>query len=214
MMEKTLNFLSELKIHNDPAWFMDHIGEYERAKTEVFDLAYLILDELASLDPALNREIDVGRFISSLVIIKPKKNVHYLTYFDLSISPLMNGGNEPVYRIHIDPEGSYISVLFVPDVFGLQITRSFIIKNISELNAALLEAFSAGFLLNDLKKGALPKGYQAGVIGEDYMKLPFYELTCPIDFSKGRDLLISDIISSFALAVQFLQFFRKALGLV
>lgn len=73
-MERTLKFLTELKENNNQGWLMDHIGAYEQAKTEVSELAYLILDQLSLLDLALDREIDVNRFISTLIIIKPKKS--------------------------------------------------------------------------------------------------------------------------------------------
>ncbi|WP_316807025.1 DUF2461 family protein [Pedobacter agri] len=212
-MDKTLKFLTELKDNNDPGWFLDHIGAYEQAKTEVSDLTYLILEQLSLLDSALDSEIDVNRFISTLVVIKPKKKPPYHTFFNLSISPLLNGGNEPVYRLHINPEGSYISVLFEPDVFGLQVIRSFIIKNFDLLQKALTEAYSAGFMLNDVQAGVLPKGYQTGVIGENYIKLPFYELRCPVDLYKKKSHLIADILTSFELAIPFVEFFRKGLGL-
>ncbi|AZI25987.1 DUF2461 family protein [Pedobacter sp. G11] len=212
-MERTLKFLTALKENNNQGWLMDHIGAYEQAKTEVSELAYLILDQLSLLDLALDCEIDVNRFISTLIIIKPKKKLPYHTLFNISISPLLNGGNEPVYRLHINPEGSYMSVLFEPDVFGLQVIRSFIVKNIDLLEKALTEVYSAGFVLNDAQAGALPKGYQTGVIGENYIKLPFYELRCPLDLCKERSLLIADILTSFSLAIPFVEFFRKGLGL-
>jgi uncharacterized protein (TIGR02453 family) len=213
-MQNTLEFLEGLKDNNSKDWFLDHMNEFELARTEVSDLAYLILQQLALFDLQLDEEIEVARFISSLVIIKPKKTGPYHTHFGISISPLANDGNEPAYYIHIDPQQSYISIRYDPDVFGIQVIRSFITKNAYLLDEILLDTFSAGFVLNESSAlKVMPKGYQPGIPAERYIKLTSYEIICPIDLLKDKEELLLDIRYTFSAALPLVNYLRKGLGL-
>jgi len=213
-MQKTLDYLRELKINNSKDWFLDHMNEYEEARTELNDLAFLVLEQLALFDPLLNDEVDVSRFISNLVIIKPKKSGPYHTHFAISISPLANDGNEPLYDIHIDPEQSYISIKYDPDIFGIQVMRNFITKNADQFREILEDTFSDGFELNESSVlSALPKGYQPGVPGEQFIKLQRYEIRCPVDLLKDQGAVVRDITASFRAVLPMLNFMRRGLGL-
>ncbi|MDY0904818.1 DUF2461 family protein [Pedobacter sp. CFBP9032] len=213
-MEKTLEFLLNLKSNNNQTWFMDHIGEYERAKTEIGDLAYLLLEQLSPIDTRLNDEIEVERFISNLINFKPKKAITYNAFFEISISPLANDGNEPVYLVHIEPGLNYISVKYDPDIFGLQVMRSYISKHADEFDRILKDTYSSGFtLVQSSSLSALPKGYPVGIPGEAYIKLQQYELKSPIELLKTKDELIRDITLSFSTVLPIIQFLRNGLGL-
>lgn len=213
-MQKTLDYLRELKINNSKDWFLDHMKEYEEVRTELNDLAFLVLEQLALFDPLLNDEVDVSRFISNLVIIKPKKSGPYHTHFSISISPLANDGNEPLYDIHIDPEQSYISIKYDPDIFGIQVMRNFITKNADQFRELLEDTFSDGFELNESSVlSALPKGYQPGVPAEQFIKLQRYEIRCPVDLLKDQQELLKDITASFRAVLPLLNFMRRGLGL-
>ncbi|UKT65613.1 DUF2461 family protein [Pedobacter mucosus] len=214
-MEKTLKFLADLKANNHQAWFMDHIGEYERAKSEVWEFAYIILTQLSVIDAKLNPDIEVERFISNLINIRPKKEISYHGFFDIAINPLDNDGNEPAYFIHIEPDDqSYISIRYVPDVFGLQVMRNYISKNTALLDTILQDCYSAGFVLEESSMmPALPKGYLIGTPGENYIRLKAYELKSAVDLLKDRNELIQDILITFKAALPFLQFFREGLRL-
>ena len=212
-MEHTLKFLTNLTQNNDQGWFLDHLGEYEQARTQVTDFAYLVFQQLLFLDTQLDEDVDVGRFISNLVIEKPKKGVPYRTYFSVTMSPLANEGNEPQYHIHIDPLGSFLSMRYDPDVFGLQVIRNFIFKNLNEFHLILDDAFSSGFALNQVGAlTAVPKGYLAGTAAEPYLKLRRFELISPLDWSKSPEELLTDIVMSFRQGIPFLQFLRRGLG--
>jgi len=213
-MQKTLDYLRELKINNSKDWFLDHMNEYEEVRTELNDLAFLVLEQLALFDPLLNDEVDVSRFISNLVIIKPKKSGPYHTHFVISISPLANDGNEPLYDIHIDPEQSYISIKYDPDIFGIQVMRNFITKNADQFREILEDTFSDGFELNESSAlSSLPKGYQPGVPGEQFIKLQRYEIRCAVDLLKDQQELLKDITASFRAVLPLMNFMRKGLGL-
>lgn len=213
-MKNTLQFLSNLQSNNDQAWFMDHIGEYEMAKSEVWELAYVLLTQLAITDLKLNPETEVERFISSVINTRPKKATIYFGFFDIAISPLANDGNEPSYLIHIEPDQSYISIRYLPDVFGLQVMRNYIAKNTSTFDQILLDCYASGFVLNKSSMiPVLPKGYPTEMEGESYIRLKEYELKSPINLLKDRNELIQDIISTFSAALPFVQFFRNGLGL-
>lgn len=213
-MKKTFKFLAELKLNNEQEWFMDHIGEYERAKTEISDFAYLILTQLSLIDLKLDAEINVERYISSLISIRPQKAVSYHGFFDISISPLANDGNEPVYLLHLDPDYSYISIRYRPDVFGLQVMRNYITKNVFELESIVLDCYASGYHLEQSSMlTALPKGYAAGMPGESFIRLKEYELRSTIDFLKPEDERLQDIVSTFRSALPFVEFLRKGLGL-
>lgn len=213
-MKQTLEFLSNLKINNTPSWFMDHIGDYERAKTQIADLAYLVTEQLVQIDDKLNTEIEVERFISTLGNFQNKKGPSYLTFFEIAINPMANDGNEPVYLLHIDPEGSYISIRYNPDVFGIQVMRNYISKNVDLLENMLEDMHASGFILeNNSAMRSAPKGYQTGIKGEAFLKLQQYNLKSPIDLLKGYETLIPDIVFTFRSALPFIKFLRNGLGL-
>jgi hypothetical protein len=67
-MEKTLKFLAELNNNKNQSWLSDHSREFESARAEMWDFAYLLLTQLSIDDAKLNTEIDVARFISNMFI--------------------------------------------------------------------------------------------------------------------------------------------------
>ena len=214
-MEKTLKFLAELNNNKNQSWLSDHSGEFENARAEMWDFAYLLLTQLSIDDAKLNTEIDVARFISNIIGVGPKKAVLYLDFFDIAISPLNNDGNEPAYLVHIEPnDQSYISIKYIPDVFGLQVMRNYIAKNASLFDSILQDCYSSGFILDESSKlPALPKGYPVGTPGESFIKLKKYEIRSHIDLLKDQDELIKDILTTFKAAMPFVQFLRTGLGL-
>ncbi|MFD2287609.1 DUF2461 family protein [Pedobacter petrophilus] len=215
-MRKTLEFLQSLQGNNNASWFLDHIGEYERAKAELDDLAYALVTKLTAFDEVISSEIDSARFISSLTIPKPKKKQIYYSHFDIAVSPLSNGGNEPVYLVHLDPEGSYFSIRYDPDVFGIQVMRSYLTKNLIELESILAQVSEVtAFELNtDSAKGPLPKGYQPGVPGERFLKLTSYEIRWPMPDPDLKIPKLADTMSiEYQKAYPFMLFLRKGLGL-
>lgn len=214
-MKKTLKFLADLSTNKNQTWLSDHSDEFESARSEMWDFAYLILTQLSIIDPKLNDEIDVSRFISNIIGVGPKKSILYHEFFDLSISPLNNDGNEPSYVVHIEPnDNCYISIKYNPDVFGLQVMRNYISKNVSSFEETLQDCYSAGFTLQESSMlPALPKGYPVGTPGESFIRLRKYELRSQIDLLKDKDELIQDILLTFKAAFPFVQFFRNGLGL-
>jgi uncharacterized protein (DUF2461 family) len=214
-MKKTLKFLADLKANSNQAWFLDNIGDYEQIRSEIEDLTYVILTELSISDTKLNPEIDVTRFVSTLVIVRPKKPVAYFDFFDVEISPVSNDGNEPAYVLHIEPnEKSYISIKYEPDVFGLQVMRNYISKNAVTFDNLVQDCFSSGYVLEESSMlPSLPKGYPIGTPGESFIRLRKYELRSPIDILKKRDELTKDILVTFNAALPFIQFLRNGLGL-
>lgn len=214
-MEKTLEFLADLNSNKNQAWLSDHSGEFESARAEMWDFAYLLLTQLSVHDDKLNTEIDVARFISNIIGVGPKKAIVYLDFFDIAISPLNNDGNEPAYLVHIEPDDqSYISIKYIPDVFGLQVMRNYIAKNASLFDSILQDCYSSGFILEESSiLPALPKGYPVGTQGESFIKLRKYEIRSPIDLLKDQNELIQDILITFKAAFPLVQFLRTGLGL-
>lgn len=214
-MEKTLKFLADLKSNNEQAWFVDHLGDYEGSKSELNEFAYVLLNQLSLIDDKLDPEKEIEKFISTIFNIRPKKAITYFGFFDVSISPLDNDGNEPVYLVHIEPEQkSYISIKYVPDVFGLQVMRNYISKNISQFENVLEEAYASGFALEETSMlPTLPKGYPIGIKGETYIRLKEYELKSPIDLFKNKNELLKDMVLTFEAGLPLIQFLRKGLGL-
>ena len=214
-MKKTLKFLADLKANSNQGWFLDNIGDYERSRSEIEDLAYVILTQLSISDTKLNPEIDVARFVSTLINLRPKKPIAYFDFFDVSISPVSNDGNEPAYVLHIEPnDQSYISIKYEPDVFGLQVMRNFISKNAALFENLLQDCFSSGYVLEESSMlPSLPKGYPIGTPGASFIRLRKYELRSPVDLLKNRDELLQDILVTFQAALPFAQFLRNGLGL-
>jgi uncharacterized protein (DUF2461 family) len=214
-MKKTLKFLVDLKANSNETWFLDNIGEYEQARSEIEDLAYVILTQLSISDIKLNSEINVARFVSTLINLRPKKPVAYFDFFDVAISPLSNDGNEPVYVLHIEPnDQSYLSIKYEPDVFGLQVMRNYISKNAALFDDLLQDCYSSGYALEESSMlPSLPKGYPIGTPGASFIRLRKYELRSSIDLLKDRNELIQDILITFQAALPFIQFLRNGLGL-
>ncbi|MFW0717571.1 DUF2461 family protein [Pedobacter sp. N23S346] len=138
----------------------------------------------------------------------------YNAFFEIAISPLANDGNEPAYLVHIEPNLNYISVKYDPDIFGLQVMRSYLSRHTEEFDLILQDMYSSGFSLEQSSSlTSLPKGYPIGIPGEAYIKLQRYELKSPIDMLKTKDELMQDILISFSAALPFIQFLRSGLGL-
>lgn len=214
-MEKTLNFLADLKSNNEQAWFVDHLAEYEGSKSELNEFTYLLLNQLSLIDDKLDPEKEIEKFITTIFNKRPKKEITYFGFFDVSISPLDNDGNEPVYLVHIEPNHqSYISIKYVPDVFGLQVMRNYISKNIFLFENVLQEAYASGFVLEESTMlPTLPKGYPIGTQGEAYIRLKEYEVRSPIDLLKDKNELLKDLHLTFEAGLPLIQFLRKGLGL-
>jgi len=219
-MKKTLRFLTKLKDNNNTSWMLDNINDYEEAKSEMLELAENITPLLTKFDKGLNDDVNPVQFLTRMTrdVKKSKNKDPYRCYFGLWITPLVNEGNEPAYYIHIEPGASYLCAAYwSPDIFGLQVMRSYINKNLEAFEAILnKKSFSSKFTLQSTKiLKELPKGYEAGIDAEHYLKLKSYEAIMIID---DKTLISNDFASiaetSFKDAYPLITFFRKALRLI
>jgi len=219
-MKQTLEFLNGLKSYNTVNWVQDNSNQYEDARAEVLELAREVILSLSTFDESLDPDKNPALFLNQILrdTRKSKNKDPYLTYFTLRISPLGNNGNEPIYHIHIEPGASFISIAYwEPDIFGLQVMRNYITKNLNEFENIIENAvFKKLFLLENSKSmQTLPKGYHPGAPAEKYIKLKSYEFSMPISDQELIDKnIVSSIQASFESGYPLIRFFRKGLGLM
>lgn len=219
-MKKTLAFLTGLKNNNTVNWVQDNSNEYEEARSEVLDMTGELLLSLSTFDKSLDPELNPAIFLNQILrdTRKSKNKDPYLSYFAIRLSPTQNEGNEPIYHIHIEPGASFISIAYwEPDIFGLQVMRNYITKNLDEFERILNKtAFKKLYTLESSKSlPALPKGYLPGVPAEKYIKLKSYEFVMPISDKALTSGKLAELLQpSFEAGYPLIRFFRTGLGLI
>ncbi|RYZ16639.1 MAG: DUF2461 family protein [Sphingobacteriales bacterium] len=103
---------------------------------------------------------------------------------------------------------------YQPDVFGLQVLRSHIAKNLDSFQAIIDSLQADGFYLEQQHRlASLPKGYPENSPAAAFIKLQCYQFSSPLDLSSDRGTILSNIITSFKAGYPMVQFLRRGLGL-
>ncbi|RXK87517.1 DUF2461 domain-containing protein [Chlorobaculum sp. 24CR] len=163
----TLDFLAELKTHNNREWFEASRPRYQEAAADFFDTVARFIHALASFDPAIAEVMpDPKSCIMRLYrdVRFSKDKTPYKTGLFAYVSKGGRKGPLAGYYLHLEPGNSFGGGgLYLPEAAVLAQTRQAIDTRFDEWNAlvtapALLAAFPDGVLPSGALKRA-PKSY-------------------------------------------------------
>ena len=179
-MKNILDFLSELKNHNDRVWFSEHKSEYDTARIDFEQICSSLILKIAAFDEDI-RLVDVRDCVFRIyrdIRFSPDKTP-YKTHFGVYIASA--GGRKSQrggYYLHLDPAGCFIAVgVWCPPPNILKALRQSVCDNIDELNEIRNEAsfstyFKTFFEEDKLKK--VPAGFPRDFPEPELLKLKHY----------------------------------------
>lgn len=173
LSKAALQFLRDLKDHNDRDWFTDHKDEFVAAQAEFVALCQSLLDGIAEFDPSV-RGVDakscVFRIYRDARFAKDKSP--YKTNFGALLGPKGCMGTRAGYYLHVEPDASFLGGgVYRVDSKVLYAVR----QHISEHSAAFLKMVGAAefnklFKLEGDKLSKVPQGFTKEDPVADYLK--------------------------------------------
>lgn len=207
-MEKTLSFLTDLKLNNNREWFEQNRQRYKEVQEEFNSFTEKLIDGITLFDPSV-KGVSV-------------KECTYRIYRDLRFSPNKEPYKEHIgayicpqgkksgyagYYFHIEPNNSILAVgLHCPEPKILKSVREEIYDNGDEFKKAI--ELAKGFEVdttNSLKR--TPKGYPSDTKYDEYLRLKNYDLIKPITL---QDKLLDYCIEEFRQCVRINNILNKA----
>lgn len=183
----TLQFLSDLKLHNDREWFAQNRSRYLEAKANFESFVQALINEISSFDPILRGlEVKSCTFrINRDIRFSHDKSI-YKTNFGAFIvrGGKKNGDKFPGYYFHVEPGGSMIAGgSYMPPAPWLSAIR----EKIDEQGAILVKIISD----REFKK------YFGNIEGETLKTVPKgYSKDHPyINLLKMKSFLATNMIS-------------------
>lgn len=190
-MKRVLDFLKDLRAHNDREWFTANKAGYREADAIVNAFAEQLIEAIGEFDPAA-RDLTVRD--CTYRIYRDTRFSHdktpYKTHFGVYVCPGGKKSGNGGYYFHIEPApdetsgagmiGSHIldAGIYMPESAVLKSVRDEIFDNGEEVLAAISRAGKKGFELdrsNSLKR--TPTGYPTGSDKDEYLKLKDFHLS-------------------------------------
>jgi len=211
----TLDFLRQLKKHNDKTWFDEHRKEYETTKADFEQFVTELLRELVPVEPALatqNAKDCIFRIFRDVRFSKDKTpyKAHFSAYFGRGGRKWEGAG----YYIHVEPGANFGGGgLWVPEPATLKAVRQEIDYGFKDFEKIINDkAFRKTFPKLDgesLQKP--PQGYDASNPAIEYLKMKGWTVGAPI---KDEDLTGKDavkkVVSIFKTMQPFVDFLNRA----
>jgi len=204
LRKETLQFLKQLKQHNNKDWFAAHRDQYEAAHQNFEELAAEVLKATAKFDPT-TKEITpakaVLRINRDLRFAKDKTPYH--PAFRLSLSQDGKLGNAVGYFLHCEPGAAFVAGgLLGGTPADIKHVRQEIHYNWEEFRG-LLHAKAFQSVFGDLQKTAEfslkrpPRSYDAHDPAIDYLKLKTFAARHPLT---DAELLADDLVATLTQA--------------
>ena len=162
----TLEFLSDLRLHNDRTWFAENRPRYEAARDNYSRFVQAVIDEIVRFDPILK-----GLEAKSCIfrINRDIRFTHDKSVYKTNFGAFMvRGGKKsadrfPGYYLHIEPGQSFISGgAYIPPAPWLNAIRANIAENgdrlVKILNSREYRKYFNGLEGEKLKLP--PRGYE------------------------------------------------------
>ncbi len=209
-----LDFLSELSVHNDRAWFAEHKDWYENSKRSFEDLGNQVIRGLAGFDSEvsyLEAKDCIFRIYRDTRFSADK--TPYKTHFGMFVAA--NGGRKSYrggYYLHLEPGGnSMISGgVWCPTPDLLKALRKSVYDEIEEFDAILhenefVQYYGGLWDMDVLKK--IPRGYPNDWPYADYLKQKHYMVKHMLtDEEVVSGDFLSSVLEGFRLLVPFNRF--------
>ncbi|MBQ5997574.1 MAG: DUF2461 domain-containing protein [Bacteroidales bacterium] len=188
-MDSVLQFLQDLRMHNDRTWFEANRARYTAAQTAFNQVVEQLIPGIASFDGRI-RNLTVPQCTYRIyrdLRFSPDKTP-YKTHFGAYICPGGKNSGYAGYYFHLEPSdddcmgNSLIACgLYCPDKAALQSVREEIMDNGAAFNATVRQAEKCGFTWDGqppLKK--IPQGFPVDAPYGDYLKRKDFCLFMPI----------------------------------
>ncbi|MBP1663611.1 MAG: hypothetical protein H6Q19_751 [Bacteroidetes bacterium] len=213
-MKNILDFLSELKEHNDRAWFNEHKADYGLARSDFEQICNALILKIGVFDEDI-KHVDVKDCIFRIYrdIRFSNDKTPYKTHFGAFLASA--GGrksNRGGYYLHLDPAGSFLSVgVWCPPPAVLKAIRQSIYYNIEEFNEIrsdkdFIRLFKNSFYEEDKLK-TVPQGFSKDFKDAELLKLKHFLVSYDLDQNMlFSDDFVSEIASIAEKSYPFIRF--------
>lgn len=219
LQPSTLNFLKELKKHNNKEWFETNRSKYENAKSDFENFVSEVLEKMRGTDPSIaDLKPKDCTFRINRDVRFSKNKAPYKSNMAMYITKGGKKTSHAGYYLHCEPGASFLAGgLWMPMAPELKKIRQEIDYNWEELGSILsAKKFKQAF--GDLEKTAEtslirpPKGYDENNAAIEYLKLKSFIATVKLedtDFT-GKDL-VKKVINHFETLRPLIDFLNRAL---
>ncbi len=215
--QNTVNFLIDLKKHNERSWFIEHKSAYKAAYENLTDLTAILLHNIAAFD-----EIMVGVQLQDCIfriyrdVRFAKDKSPYKTWLSAFMS---NGGRRglwPGYYIQLEPGNTYLAGgIWHPEKNVLDNVRAYIAAHPAAFEKIVLEKTfinQFGEISGEQLKTA-PKGYAKDHPQIKWLRYKDYLVSCnknEVELTGSN--LIDEFINDYKAMYPFIQYLRKAIS--
>ena len=186
-IQKTLQFLKELKINNNREWFAENKAWYESVKKDFENLSKELIVEISKFDEEIKHveaKDCVFRIYKDIRFSHDK--TPYKTHFGVFIATA--GGRKSQrggYYLHLDPVGCFVATgVWCPQPDLLKALRQSVYDNIDELNEIRRStSFSKYFnhFFDEDKLKTVPRGFPKDFPDAELLKLKHYMVEYKLD---------------------------------
>lgn len=216
-MKNILDFLSELSLNNDRAWFEAHKSWYKEAHAEFADFTEKLIEKVSWFDPeiaGLTLKDCTWRIYRDVRFSKDKSP--YKHHFGAYLAPGGKKSGLAGYYFHVEPfetstfgmQGPLLAAgAYNPEPKVLRSLREEAFSNGAGLTAAIKEA--EGFIMDGnacLKR--VPAGYPADSPYADLIRLKDFSIYRPIT---KKELLSSELLDIVTARFRTTMHFNKIL---
>lgn len=185
--DKILDFLSEVKEHNNREWFAENKARYLSTKTEFEQICNSLILEISKFDEEIKH---VSAKDCVFRIYKDTRFSHdktpYKTHYGAFIA--LGGGRKSVcggYYFHLEPEKSFIAAgVWCPPPDILKALRQSVYDNIDELKEIITRTEFLQYFGEFYQEGKLktaPKGFPKDFADIEFLKLKHYMVEFPLN---------------------------------
>jgi uncharacterized protein (TIGR02453 family) len=216
----TLQFLKDLKKHNNKEWFDANRDRYARAKTDFENMVAAMIQKLGSFDSSIaHLQAKDCMFRINRDVRFSKNKAPYKTNMAMYVSKHGKKAMDCAgYYLHVEPGASFVAAgIWMPMAPELKKVRQEIDYNFDEFQKLVKQkSFKNLFPDLDRSQGAVlsrpPKGYEADNPAIEYLKLKSFIVTTPLadDVLTGKPMLPT-VSAAFKTAFPLVQFINRAL---
>jgi len=221
MLQKaTLDFLRDLKKHNDKPWFDANRKRYETAKADFIDFLQQVIDAHAKKDDGLvGLQAKNCLFRINRDIRFSKDKSPYKTNFGASVN---RGGKKSVlagYYFHLEPGEAFVGGgVWMPQPSELAKVRQEIDYGLNDFKKIIgskkfKSVYGEMYKGEDMMLSRVPKGYEPDNPAAEFLKMKSYIAMRPV---MDKELLSKDLkkitLEAFSALQPLMGFINTALG--
>ncbi|MBW7844909.1 MAG: DUF2461 domain-containing protein [Bacteroidia bacterium] len=215
--EKLLNFLEELKLNNNKAWFDANRLRYSRLRSDWLDFVQEVINRVSVFDSTL-KYLEPKQCIFRLNrdIRFSNDKTPYKTNFGMSLSKYGKKDNFCGYYLHIEPNNSFVAGgCYMPDAMLLAAIRQEIDYNANQFTSIVKDKkFIKTFgNISGEKLQRPPKGYDASNPMIEFLKLKSFLAEKELSNDEVKDKkILTNLQTHFQIMYPLNKFLYQANG--